>query len=174
MPGLSGGESGWDVHSLQRQGRASVPRTRRSKALTAGAVLGLLALLAACKPGSWEVNTTPSTVKSAHAALLPDGKVLLIEGSAPDATQFAAGTFKTSVWDPVANTFTDVPTPYDMFCSGHAFLANGKLLVAGGAASYPDGPLQFAGSSHAYEFNWQTERYESVSDWRPVTGIRPW
>ena len=134
---------------------------RRGRTFAGGAILGLLALLSSCQFGSWELNPTPSPVKSAHAALLPDGKVLLIEGSANNPDQFAAGTFKTSVWDPVANTFTSVPTPYDMFCSGHAFLANGKLLVAGGLAGYLP---TIAGSPHTYQFNYQTEQYEPLPD----------
>jgi hypothetical protein len=131
------------------------------RAFAVGAILGLLSLLSACNFGSWELNATPSPVKSAHAALLPDGKVLLIEGSANNSDQFAAGTFKTSVWDPAANTFTDVATPYDMFCSGHAFLANGKLFVAGGVAGYLP---TVSGSPHAYQFNYQTEQYEPLPD----------
>ncbi len=86
-------------------------------------------MLSACKLGSWDPTTIDSPAKAAHAALLPDGKVLLIEGSANNPDQFAAGTFKTFVWDPVANSFSNVSTPYDAFCSGHAFLANGKVLV---------------------------------------------
>jgi hypothetical protein len=131
------------------------------RTFAAGAILGLVALLSACKVGAWQLNATSSPVKAAHAALLPDGKVLLIEGSANNSDQFAAGTFKTSVWDPAANTFTDVSTPYDMFCSGHAFLANGKLLVAGGVAAYLP---NIAGSPHAYQFNYQTQQYEPLPD----------
>src|SRR6478735_8986398 len=135
--------------------KLSVATNRARRIFATVATLGVLTLLVACQPGSWEVNAVSSPVKPAHAALLPDGKVLLIEGSGNDADQFAAGTFKSSVWDPIANTFTDVATPYDMFCSGHAFLANGNLLVAGGVASYPVADLQYAGSSRAYAFNWR-------------------
>ena len=117
------------------------------------------------------MNATSSPVKSAHAALLPNGKVLLIEGSANNANQFAAGTFKTSVWDPVADTFSSVSTPYDMFCSGHAFLANGKLLVAGGTAGYAaDMPARTTRTS-------STTRPSSTNrcrTWPPVTGTRRW
>lgn len=131
----------------------------------AGAVLGLLGLLSACNfsgpVGSWEPPTAPGPAKASHAALLPNGKVLLIEGSANDPAQFAAGTFKTFVWNPGDNTYASVPTPYDAFCSGHAFLANGKLLVAGGLSGYTP---TVAGSPHTYQFNWQTERYEPLPD----------
>ncbi|GAA3076011.1 hypothetical protein GCM10020000_71710 [Streptomyces olivoverticillatus] len=40
------------------------------------------------------------------------------------------------LWDPVRNTFKEIPTPKDMFCAGHAQLPDGRLLVAGGTARY--------------------------------------
>ena len=139
--------------------------SRVKRTFLAGAVLAMLGLLSACNfagsVGSWEPPTAPGPAKASHAALLPDGKVLLIEGSANNPDQFAAGTFKTFVWNPGDNTYASVPTPYDAFCSGHAFLANGKLLVAGGLSSYTP---TVAGSPHTYQFNWQTERYEPLQD----------
>ena len=35
-------------------------------------------------------------------------------------------------WNPATGNFTSVPSPVDVFCAGHAFLADGKLLVVGG------------------------------------------
>ena len=52
--------------------------------------------------------------------------------SAPAQQYFAAGTFKTLVWDPSTGKAKLIPTPADMFCGGHAFLPDGRLLVAGG------------------------------------------
>jgi len=37
-----------------------------------------------------------------------------------------------TVWNYVNNTFTGVPQSTDLFCSGHALLADGRVLVAGG------------------------------------------
>ena len=104
------------------------PSRSRSR-LMALVALGLV--LSACKIGRWQVSETPSPVRSIHAALLPTGRVLLVAGSGNDRTAFAAGTFKSTVWDPVRNTFTDIATPYDMFCSGHAFLPDGRYQAAG-------------------------------------------
>jgi hypothetical protein len=59
-----------------------------------------------------------------HLHLLPTGKVMLWDRLA-----------HARLWDPASHTLT---TPrranpgYDAFCSGHAFLENGSLLVAGG------------------------------------------
>ncbi len=61
----------------------------------------------------------------------------------------------------MANSFSNVSTPYDAFCSGHAFLANGKVLVAGGLTGYTPA---VSGSAHTYQFNWRTEQYEPLPD----------
>jgi hypothetical protein len=88
--------------------------------------------------GFWQVVELPKgqRINAIHAALLPSGRLLLIAGSGNDREQFAAGTFKTLVFDPVSGATTFVPTPTDLFCSGHAFLPDGKLLVAGGTLRY--------------------------------------
>ncbi|GAA4262198.1 kelch motif-containing protein [Dactylosporangium darangshiense] len=88
--------------------------------------------------GYWQVVELPKgqRVNAIHAALLPSGRILLIAGSGNDREQFQAGTFKTLVFDPVTGHTTLVPTPNDLFCAGHAFLPDGKLLVAGGTLRY--------------------------------------
>ncbi|MER5970085.1 galactose oxidase early set domain-containing protein [Streptomyces sp. NPDC002055] len=88
--------------------------------------------------GHWDLLDVPDRyrVDAIHAALLHTGKVLLIAGSGNNEKSFDAGSFKTLLWDPVRNTFKLVPTPDDLFCSGHAQLPGGRLLVAGGTARY--------------------------------------
>ncbi|GAB3350014.1 radical copper oxidase GlxA [Modestobacter lapidis] len=88
--------------------------------------------------GSWETVSLPEEyeVQAIHAALLHTGKVLLIAGSGNNAKDFEAGTFRTIVWDPTTGEATEVPTPEDLFCSGHAYLPNGNLLIAGGTRKY--------------------------------------
>lgn len=88
--------------------------------------------------GHWDVVDVPERyrVNAIHAALLHTGKVLLIAGSGNDEKNFKAGTFQSVLWDPVRNTFKEIPTPKDMFCAGHAQLPDGRLLVAGGTARY--------------------------------------
>ena len=72
-----------------------------------------------------------------HAALLNTGKVLL--WGYPVGR--SGGPSPARLYDPVANTFTDVtvPWPIDIFCSALAFLPNGTLLVDGGTddAQFP-------------------------------------
>ncbi len=132
---------------------------QRPRAAWALAVVGVL-FLGACA-GRWTVNGAPAPVRAVHAALLPNGHVLLVQGSGNDPDLFAAGTFRTTEWDPVANTFESIDTPYDMFCSGHAFLPDGDLLVAGGTTGYPDSLTEtsYAGSDQAYRFDSATHEY---------------
>jgi hypothetical protein len=88
--------------------------------------------------GFWQTVKLPAglRVNAIHAALLPSGRILLIAGSGNKLEQFTAGTFKTLVFDPVSGRATLVPTPTDLFCAGHTFLPDGKLLVAGGTLRY--------------------------------------
>ena len=37
-----------------------------------------------------------------------------------------------TVWDYVKNTFSNIPTSVDLFCSGHALLSDGRVMVVGG------------------------------------------
>ncbi|MEP6624758.1 MAG: galactose oxidase, partial [Acidimicrobiia bacterium] len=141
----------------------------RTMSTRRGRMIGLVVVAVAmtgCGVGKWEIAPTAAPVRAVHAALLKNGHVLLIQGSGNDPDLFAAGTFSTTEWDPVANTFRSIPTPYDMFCSGHAALPDGSLLVAGGTAAYPDqaGNLDYKGSNHAYKFDIATHRYVQVPD----------
>lgn len=88
--------------------------------------------------GSWETLELPEEYRAqaVHAALLRTGKVLLLAGSGNDAEAFAAGTFRSVVWDPVTGDTTEIPTPEDLFCAGQAYLPNGNLLIAGGTGKY--------------------------------------
>lgn len=88
--------------------------------------------------GFWQVIDLPKNlrVNAIHAALLDTGKLLIVAGSGNEEKQFDAGTFKTLVFDPATGDSKLVPTPTDVFCAGHAFLPDGKLLVAGGTLRY--------------------------------------
>ncbi|MCA1671863.1 MAG: hypothetical protein LC799_06545, partial [Actinobacteria bacterium] len=79
-----------------------------------------------------------SEVLAIHAALLGDGRVVYFSGSEHNSEQFNAGQIDhTRVWDPGTNTVTAVGSPaHDLFCCGHAFLSDGRLLVAGGTKTY--------------------------------------
>lgn len=59
-----------------------------------------------------------------HMMMLPDGRVLTM-----------GRTDNPEVWDPSTGAFTAVPSPARLFCAGHALLADGRVLVAGGHIS---------------------------------------
>ncbi|MHA6784834.1 radical copper oxidase GlxA [Pseudonocardia saturnea] len=88
--------------------------------------------------GRWDVVELPTEarVNAIHAALLPSGKLLIIAGSGNDQERFDEGTFSTLLYDPATGGTTLVSTPSDLFCGGHAFLPDGRLLVAGGTQRY--------------------------------------
>ncbi|MDH6226849.1 hypothetical protein M2169_003819 [Streptomyces sp. MJP52] len=88
--------------------------------------------------GRWEIVEFPEGYRqnTIHAALLRTGKVLLVAGSGNDRRNSDARRFDTRVWDPVKGTVEKVPTPSDLFCTGHTQLADGNLLIAGGTRRY--------------------------------------
>ncbi|WP_189216832.1 MULTISPECIES: kelch motif-containing protein [Streptomyces] len=88
--------------------------------------------------GRWEIVEFPEEYRqnTIHAALLHTGKVLLIAGSGNNQDNFDAKRFDTRIWDPVKGTIKKIPTPNDLFCTGHTQLANGNLLIAGGTKRY--------------------------------------
>ncbi|CAO5188786.1 Galactose oxidase-like Early set domain-containing protein [Frankia sp. AiPs1] len=116
--------------------------------------------------GRWDI-VADSGSRSIHAAMLRTGKVLLMAGSGNDKKNFDAKRYETVLWDPVANTFQKIYTPWDLFCAGHAFLPNGDLLIAGGTKAYevlaqdaPDGKKkEYEGLKDAYLFDPITEHY---------------
>ncbi|MFI6345509.1 galactose oxidase-like domain-containing protein [Streptomyces sp. NPDC050560] len=88
--------------------------------------------------GHWDLADMPKRyqLNAIHAVMLRTGKVLLIAGSGNDVHHFEGGTFRSTIWDPVKNTFRKIDTPDDMFCAGQAQLPDGKILIAGGTGRY--------------------------------------
>jgi plastocyanin len=114
--------------------------------------------------GSWE-RLPDSPIFVVHAAVLHTGKVLLWSGTAE-----VGDPLESRVWDPVAGTMTTQTYTQDLFCSGHAFLTDGRLCVAGGA---PSGVLR---STHI--FDPVAETWTRVSDmnearWYPTVLTLP-
>ncbi|MGW0536637.1 galactose oxidase-like domain-containing protein [Streptomyces sp. NPDC003032] len=88
--------------------------------------------------GHWDVVDFPEEYRqnTIHAALLHTGKVLLVAGSGNNQKNFDKKKFDTRLWDPVKGTIKKIPTPTDLFCTGHTQLGNGNLLIAGGTQRY--------------------------------------
>ena len=83
--------------------------------------------------GQWisggSVTVGGVTMVARHAALLRTGRVLLIEGAC-SVTQS-----RTWLWNPYTRAMV-TPAPAtpgnNLYCAGHSFLSDGRLLVAGG------------------------------------------
>lgn len=99
-----------------------------------------------------------------HTHLLPNGKVLTW------ARKDSELTTQTYLWDPATNGFTQIFNPYThMFCSGHSFLPDGRLLVTGGH-HFENG----VGEPHTNIFDPNTNTWSRASDmnagrWYPTT-----
>lgn len=116
--------------------------------------------------GRWSTYALTMPYRTVHSTLLRDGRVLMIAGSGNSVENFNSGNLKTSVWDPVANTFTDVATPVDLFCSGHVTLPDGRVLIQGGTKTYPDnaGATAYGGLKNSYVFDPATMGYTRTND----------
>ena len=102
--------------------------------------------------GRWE--TLPdSPVFIVHGALLHTGKVLLWAGTAETGLPLTSILF-----DAATHAIATQPFDQDLFCSGHAFLSDGRLVVAGGASS----PGVGIASTHIFDPG--TEAWTRVSD----------
>ncbi|MER5749713.1 kelch motif-containing protein [Streptomyces sp. NPDC002088] len=88
--------------------------------------------------GRWQIVEFPKEFRqdTIHAVLLHTGKVLLVAGSGNNQENFDAKKFDSRIWDPVKGTIKKVPTPSDLFCTGHTQLADGNILIAGGTKRY--------------------------------------
>ena len=90
---------------------------------TAAAAAAPVGAAAPADDGAW---TTPFSwpIVAVHLHLLPNGQVLSFgrEG-------------EPWVWNPASGGFTQRASADNLFCAGHSFLPDGRLLVAGGHIS---------------------------------------
>src|SRR5438477_625239 len=103
-----------------------VPSMKALLATFAGAVVvAAFQQPSQAQDGAW---TQPFSLPlmAMHASMLPTGKVLLYSADhgVPGVQAF--------LLDPVTLSLQDVAPPWTPACSGHSFLADGRLLVTGG------------------------------------------
>ena len=140
--------------------------SRSSHVLLVLAIVVSLLTLVAPSPAPAQVNVTgtwttlPYLMPSnpIHAALLRTGKVLIVSGS--ENNPFST-SFKTTVWDPVAGTFSNQTTPWDLFCNGMSFLPDGRVLITGGNLDVVD---PFPGPPWTTIFDPMTQKFYRVED----------
>jgi hypothetical protein len=99
-------------------------------------------------------------VVAIHTHLLPNGKVLVWPRD---------GGNQAKIWDPATITFTAVPlSTMNVFCAGHAFLPDGRLLVTGGHISDNYGEK----GTHVFDYrNNSWTRVDDMNDgrWYPTS-----
>jgi hypothetical protein len=108
-----------------RDTKATDPATNSINPTTAQASNAATARAALATKGEWGAAFSwggETQALGIHLHLLLDGKVLTFGHSG-----------QPSVWNPaVPSVFNTLPAPVNVFCSGHAFLSDGRLLLTGG------------------------------------------
>lgn len=121
--------------------------------------------------GKWEMLDTEFMNSATHAALLPTNKIFILGGSSLDPDEFGHPTLpraemldlNTSPWK--TYPLNCDPIHCDLWCGGHTFLPNGKLLFVGGTSYYPPVPDPFYGGlKEAFLFDPFTETWERLGD----------
>ena len=115
--------------------------------------------------GQWSL-VAPLPYYPVHTHMLPTGKVMIWQGLG-----VSGGVSGGDAWDPANQSVSSLSKPdYDVFCSGHSFLADGTLFVAGGHIS------NFVGLSRASTYNPFTDEWSNLPNmnagrWYPTTTV---
>ncbi|MBW4633805.1 MAG: DUF1929 domain-containing protein [Iphinoe sp. HA4291-MV1] len=122
--------------------------------------------------GSWELLPDNCPINPIHAALLRTGKILFIAGSGNNPNNVgntdvvSKGCAVLTLGKSTTATFFQpmIPVtdngPIDLFCCGHSFLADGRLMCVGGTASYDP----FKGLVSALAFDPSTDQWVKESN----------
>lgn len=138
--------------------------------------------------GKWKTIPMPSPedrMQSVHTNLLPNGKILIVNGSSFRSTLIEEnGEYKfkegvdptnynainnTALLDPKTGEFEPIPSPpalqngttNDLFCVGHVQLADGNVLFVGGTGRYYPGGA-FTGTKQINLYKWRTGEWENL------------
>ncbi|MEA5469013.1 galactose oxidase early set domain-containing protein [Spirulina sp. 06S082] len=139
--------------------------------------------------GDWHLVPLPPNpedrMQSVHTSLLPNGKILMVNGSSnrntlektEDGYKFEDGVNtanydainNTTLFDPITEEYERIDSPpaeqngfsNDPFCSGHIHLANGNVLIISGSGRYYPGE-NFEGSKQSNVFDWKTNEWSTV------------
>jgi hypothetical protein len=140
--------------------------------------------------GKWELqqggtttidNSWSNEPLPIHLSLLPNGKLLFWGRDKRQLFNPSSGQFEwfddygyttARVWDPFYKTFTNVDlgsindhSKTNLFCSGHSFLPDGRLLVTGGHRvaeefGHPEFPFaESLGSANTNIFDYKTNQW---------------
>jgi hypothetical protein len=113
--------------------------------------------------GQWSATQT-WPVQPTHANMLPTGQVLFYPAWSQGDTPY--------LWDPSGTIVGSALPGYDIFCSGHTFLSDGRVFVAGGHIT------SHVGMPHASIYNPFSDTWTQLPDmnagrWYPSTMMLP-
>ena len=125
-------------------------------------------------------------ILAVHAALLHNGRIVFFSGDQHDPGRNAIGDFDHARLFDCATLAISTPAaaPFirDLFCCGHAMLADGRVLVAGGTQAWtttlvgggdPHGHAgfqHFRGTAEAFVFNPAGNQWQAVARMVPQPG----
>ena len=139
--------------------------------LTVAALIGLCfgATPSAAQPpnvvGQWSLVTPTLPYFPVHTHMLRTGKVMIWPGDGG-----VSGNDPRS-WDPANQSVSILSKPgFDMFCTGHSFLADGTLFVAGGHISNNVG-LARASTYNPLTNTWSSLPNMNAGRWYPTTTV---
>ena len=120
--------------------------------------------------GTWQTLPTLMPINPIHAALMSNGKILVVAGSGNYPAQT---TYRVAVWDPSNNTVTTgTPQSWDMFCNGMIVLPDGRPFIIGGNLQYDP----FFGWKRTSMYDPATGKYADMEDmahgrWYPTATV---
>ena len=117
-------------------------------------------------------NDNAAGILAVHAALLHTGKIVYFGGDQHDGGLNTSGDVDhTRVFDCATHaitTVTGLPGTSDLFCSGHAQLADGRILTAGGTRNWGGGGVHpsfhFIGLRDAWLFDPSDEKWHATGN----------
>lgn len=167
LPGGPGGDPGHSETELEVESPGTlelymddaVVAQRRNEGLPCGSPAisaSVAALGSEATVGKWTAPFSWPNI-ALHLHMLRTGKVL------------SWGKFRDPyIWDPSTRVFTAVPAPDWIFCSGHTFLSDGRLLVNGGHIDDHKG-LPDANLFDPATNTWSTRPSMARGRWYPTT-----
>ncbi|WP_084542286.1 PA14 domain-containing protein [Calidithermus chliarophilus] len=123
----------------------------------------------------------PWPLVAAHAALLPDGKVISWYSydavgdyrDIKDPQAYFHNSTLVGLWDPATNTHERVDNPTtDLFCAGWVLLSDGRFFVAGGNEGSPNGSPD-TNVFYSQTKAWSPGPVMSGGRWYPTTTLLP-
>jgi galactose oxidase len=136
-------------------------RARRWLLLAPAFFLGGGAVAQPSAVGQWS-GSTNFPIVTVHTVLLPNSNVM-----------FYPYSDDPRMWNPVANTTNTLPkSGTNIFCTGHALLADGRVLVTGGHVVNGQG-LPFASIYNPFTNGWTRQPDMNLGRWYPSQTALP-